>query len=172
MGSPRLTAHAKTSVFTMVTSSNPSDTLLSALLEDDHVALLFSSLESILVKELCWLANQPDCPSGIDVKFSTMSAAHAGARFAAERIFFVARQYPWKLILGDIRANLEELKRQAYAPPDSTMSKIWSLLHKRDQLISAVTLSKNIPSSSTSVEQQHGSAATVLKAHERFGKDP
>ena len=97
-------------------SAHPSDSLLSASLEDERVALRVSSLDSVVVEELCWLANQPNfvwghftrCLGdllGYDLKSSTLCAAHAGAGFAVERIFSVARQYPWKLAVGDIRAN-------------------------------------------------------------------
>ena len=78
---------------------------------------------------------------------STLSAAHASAGFAADRIFSVAHQYPWKLAIGDIRAYLEELKGQTDALPESTTSKIWSLLqmgYNREQLCSAVALIKDI----------------------------
>ena len=117
---------------------HPSDSVVSALLEDDRVALRLSSLESVVVEELYWLANRPNyawvhltrCqgdPTCFDLKFSTLSAAHGGAGFADERTFSVARQYTWKFAIGDIRANLEEKKQQTDAPPDSTTSKIWSL---------------------------------------------
>ena len=98
-----------------------------------------------------------------------MSAAHASAGFAADRIFSVVHQYPWKLAIGDIRAYLEELKGQTDALPESTTSKIWSLLqmgYNREQLCSAVALIKDISWSSTSVEQQHGSSATQAPQQE------
>ena len=108
-----------------------------------------------------------------DLKSSPLSAAHAGAGFAADRIFCVARQYPWKDAIGDMRANVEELKRQTDAPPESTTSKICSLLQmecNRDQLHYAAALFKDTSWSSTSDEQQHGSAATVLKARKRYSR--
>ena len=95
---------------------------------------------------------------GYGLKSSTLVAARAGAGIdAAERIFSVARQYPWKLAIGDIRENLEKLKWQTNAFSESTTSRTWSLLqldYNRDQLISAVTLLKVILRSwsSTSAE--------------------
>ena len=118
-----MSAHVKKFIFTLSMCSHTSDS-------DDRVALRLSSFESVVVEELHLLANQPDyvwghltrCLGdlwGYDFKSSTLSEAHAGAGFAAERLFSVAGHHPWKLAIGDIRANLEELDRQTDVPPPS-----------------------------------------------------
>ena len=166
-------------------ASYPSDSLLAELLEDDRVVPRLQFLQDVVQDELEWLSQLPSavwrykgewCPGedigGGDLRNEVMSAAHTSGALLEHRVWSVARSPPWSLAQGDIGRNLHDLKSVVEPPSEPSSKKIWELLHmgfSASQLEEGVRLLSGISWSSTSVEQQHGSASVLAKAHRRYG---
>lgn len=79
---------------------------------------------------------------------------------------------PWRLVEGDIAANLRAFMLQP-KPEDDTGGCLWECLNCGDEvfeeIVSAVRLFSRIPWSILSSEQGHGSMAAVRRYHSDFG---
>lgn len=100
-------------------------------------------------------------------------AAHTSVAFITDRVLSEAKKPPWSLAEGDIKANRSEL-RKAPVPDEPTTAKIWNLLqmqYSEGDLIAALELMRDCGWSTTSVEQQHGSASIIHKFHSTYGQE-
>jgi len=85
----------------------------------------------------------------------------------------VARDLPWSLARGDINENLHRLL-QGTPPIDPTAQKIRKLHelgYSRPLLIEGIERLADVHWSTTIVEQGHGSASVIHKAHRTYGVD-
>ena len=175
-------------------SAYPSDTLLTELLEDDRVAKRLPHLEQCLEDEMNWVSDLAEPVwellnlaaggdgadmgerSSRELRSDTLAAAHASVAFASLRVFRPAKQHPWSLAQGDIDQNLETLQQLQEAPAEPTTQKIWRLVKigfSRATLVTVkgIELFREIGWSSTSIEQQHGSASTAHRYHKTYGTE-
>ena len=191
-GVARLSRKGRKFVVMAAMSAYPSDTLLTELLEDDRVVKRLPHLEQCLEDEMHWVsdlaepvwellnlaaggdgADMGECSSR-ELRSDTLAAAHASVAFASLRVFKPAKQHPWSLAQGDIDQNLETLQQLQEAPAEPTTQKIWRLVRigfSRATLVKGIELFREIGWSSTSVEQQHGSASTVHRYHKTYGTE-
>lgn len=161
-----------------------SDALLCCLLEDDRVAGRVDELEAALTEEVQWLLSLPghvwgrvacvisDSYSGHTLRSLVLLAAFRSLAFADKRILREAKSFPW----SPARGNVDENLRRLGAMPDqteSTTKKIQTLVRfgfNMQQLVDGVGRLRQVSWSTTTVEQCHGSASTLMKAHGDYGK--
>ena len=182
-GFEKLTPPALQFVAMAALSSYPSEGVLSELLEDDRVAKRADLLSDTLLDELTWLSNLPENVWGHigslcglhaqELRSNTLDAAHVSAAFIRHKILSQINEYPWSLLQGDINDNLDRFKA-AEKPQEPVASKIWDLLqigYNRQELLLGLDLLSDCGWSTTSVEQQHGSAANMHKVHPGYSSE-
>ena len=160
----------------------PADSLQIELLADDRVVRRLPELQDCIQQELEFLESlgplvwerlnrvvgdqPPRYPH--ELRSETLQCAYTAYGFVDRRIFQVANSLPWSLALGDIAANLEALHQLDYKGTDSATLQIKELLtlqFNRQALGLAVELLKDVPWTSVTVEQGHGSMAVIHKLH-------
>jgi hypothetical protein len=100
-------------------------------------------------------------------------ANQKGCADPGDDLRLISRSLAWGLLQGDMTQKLEELKNSPEAQ-EPTLQKIWKLLHmgfNRNQLALGLELLGDCSWSTTSVEQQHGSASTIMKLHGEYSRE-
>ena len=157
------------------------DSVLVELLEDDRVARRLACLESALESEIRWvreiddftwqrLATASPSVSARTLRTQCLLAGSTICAFLDMRIFREARKYPWKLVAGDVSANLDELERGP-AVADPTTSKIKTLLglgFNRHSLVEGVERLGDVSWSTNVHEQGHASASLLRGEHPMY----
>ena len=108
------------------------------------------------------------------VRSDSLLACHASIAFLHFRCLNELDKLPWRLCNGSISDNLVIFGDLDGCPPDAcdTTTKIFKLLqagYSREELCEAVSLLRQIPWSTTGIEQAHASAALVSKQHPQYG---
>ena len=83
----------------------------------------------------------------------------------------VAADYPWRLAEGNVTANLQALADDS-GPLHGVTKKIRDLVgveYPLHRIVPGVQLLAEVQWTSTSVEQGHGSAATLYRLHKQYG---
>ena len=164
-------------------SANICDAVLVELLADARVALRLEHLQTTMLEELTWLADMSpfswsvlpglvDC-SAATLRSDTLRSANISAGCIHRKVFRVAQQLPWSLVRGDVRSNLQTLM-QGPPPSDDTSLKIFKLMQVRfspNKLVEGIARIADVPWTTSIVEQGHGSAATLHRAHPLYGVD-
>ena len=112
--------------------------------------------------------------SGIWLKAEVLKAGHISAAFVTLKVLRETEQGLWTLVQGSISDNLDRLGAKTEVPADPGLKKVWQLLrigYSRQELQRGLRLLLDISWSTTSVEQQHGSAAQIMKLHPQYGRD-
>jgi hypothetical protein len=177
-GFSRLTSRLRKYAAIASIASFPADAVLLELLEDDRCVRNIAKLEEALADELLWVANigsftwvrlakvvcDAHCSDNA-LRASTVHATYVEAAFVDNKLFKVVRGLPWKLALGDIGRNLDELAGSHEEITDSCAHQIRELLRhnllSRFHLECAVALFRDIPWTTVPVEQAHGSSAVL-----------
>eukprot|EP00928_Gymnodinium_smaydae_P100190 TRINITY_DN9770_c0_g3_i2.p1 TRINITY_DN9770_c0_g3~~TRINITY_DN9770_c0_g3_i2.p1 ORF type:complete len:527 (+),score=53.94 TRINITY_DN9770_c0_g3_i2:37-1581(+) len=102
----------------------PTESFLRELMVDDRVALRFYELENVLKETANYVLNlKPyvfsrlsaivgaDCDPH-ELRDMTVQATLAGVAFVDSKILKQCREYPWRLAVGDISANLDMMLRE------------------------------------------------------------
>ena len=160
----------------------PTDAAMVHLMKDDRLARWVDSMEDDMKQELYYLSNLSDAswslfddvvgadPSPRVLRTEVLTAASISAAFVYRRAFRSAKSLPWTLTRGCIAENLRALA--AGDMPDETISaKIWQLMrlgYNVKELTEALGLLAEARWSTKVVEQQHGSAAAMHKAHPSY----
>lgn len=171
-------------LYTAVASvvANVCDAFLLALLEDDRVIRRLQELKDLVTDEVEWLINLSEVVwqdlaglltdvSAQQLRSLCMLSALTVQAFIQWKVFQVAESLPWSLAVGDIEENLRVL-RASKDDLDSTSSKIRALLqggYPEQRIVAAIRLMSEVSWSTTSVEQGHGSAATLHRVHKQYG---
>ena len=162
--------------------ANVCDGFLLALLEDDRVGRRCQELKDILLEDLQWVASLRDsfwhltCRllANATPKLLRTWCLHSATivhAFITHKVIRVAEEYPWRLASGDIEANLANLSQEDTAM-DPTSGKIRALVRSGfpvHRIVTGVQLLAEAHWTSTSVEQGHGSAATLHRLHKQYG---
>ena len=160
----------------------PADALQVELLEDDRVARRPLELKEALGEEVRWVAQLDDftwgrlaqiaggdsATSAYDLRSAALSAVHVSCAYIHKKIFEVVDGFPWKLAEGDISRNLDRLAKDGYTGEDPATLKLLGLLrigYNRARLADGVALLRDIPWSTKTVEQAHGSMAVIHRLH-------
>jgi hypothetical protein len=163
-------------------AANACDAVLLELLEDDRLGKRLPEVEEKLQEELSWIASiepfvwqrlasfVPGLTSAT-LKNDCIWAANISASFMERKALSVARGLPWSLARGDMNSNLDQL---LHGPPpvDPTAQKIKKLLelgYSRRLLMEGLDRLGDVHWSTTIVEQGHGSASVIHKAHRFYG---
>ena len=167
-------------------SSNVSDAVLVELLEDDRLARHVAAIERGLQEECQWIADVSGFTwnrlsgllSGLPAKALRSAcclAASISAAYFTRKCLQVVQSFPWKLCVGNIADNLEQLASQIQCPSaDATTQQIHHLLrigYSRRALVEGILLLRDVHFATNNIEQGHGSAATIIRAHKRYGKN-
>ena len=160
----------------------PTDAAMVHLMRDDRLARWVDSMDDDMKQELYYLSNLSDAswslfddvvgadPSPRVLRTEVLTAASISAAFVYRRAFRSAKSLPWTLTRGCIAENLRALA--AGDMPDETISaKIWQLMrlgYNVKELTEALGLLAEARWSTKVVEQQHGSAAAMHKAHPSY----
>ena len=162
----------------------PPEALLSELLEDDRICLHLATYKAALEHAMGALMSHPHvlwelcsglCPgdsvTASSLRSEVMSCAHTALAFIGSRVWQRVEDWPWRLAVGDVAANVQSLADMDTPPEESVARKIWALANQnfpRVQLVEGVELLKHVGWSSTTVEQQHASAALVKRVHSGY----
>ena len=157
-----------------------SQQFILSVLDDDAILNNLDGLRNTVSAEVDWLMKLPlafwtvvasVCSvSPTTLRNEVVEGALVSAGDIYKKVFRVALQYPWKLALGDVDANLEAL-RQLPAPREETTLQIWTLVkigYSRVQVVQAVRLLLKCPWSSVPVEHGHASASMLMKCHGQY----
>ena len=165
-------------------ASGPADSLLKEMLKDDRLAIHKQSYQDLLQQEFSFLQELPSQvwavvasvsgESGPALRCKTLACAHISLAFIHERVWAPLDGYPWKLVDGDILANLKELGKDKERPPttESLTCKVWILVtgdFPPEIVRDGLELLRHLPWSSAIVEQQHASASQVSIRHRGYG---
>ena len=162
-------------------SSFVADAVLSALLVDDRVPIMFDELQQEMASEVDYV-EQMDEPvigfiaktCGMNAKLlrdQTNSSALIQAGFFSQRIR-AATKPPWCILRKPPAEALAELAA-APRPPEETLGKIWDLLalgYSRPLLEKGLRLLGMASWSSTPVEQAHVAASGLMRKHSDYGQ--
>ena len=164
-------------------ASYVADAALRQIMEDNRILRIIQELKASVREELDWLYGiglgtwevlAGLCGSlGERVRSDVLKAAHVSHGFMEMRIFSVAESLPYSLAEGNTDDNLMAFRAND-EPTDPVASKIWRLLHmdfNTHAIRSALTLTREMPWSSASVEQQHASCAVVTRHHPGHGEE-
>lgn len=159
-------------------ASFPSDGVLCELLEDDRVARRAVELRQTADEEIACRASLGEhvwalCAMAQASKSDVIGAAHVSVAFMHFRVFDQAGKGAWALFKGGLEGNIEQL-RCSPAPGGPTLLEIWKLLQARystQAIIAGLGLLRGSIWSSTGVEQQHGSASTIMNTHATIGEE-
>ena len=160
-----------------------SEGFLAECLEDARIPQKTAALEDLIEEEMAWidgldetawqfLGSACDLAPG-DVRSQVLAACHVSIGVLTNRVLKPAKQLPWSLVQGDIMANLATLVEME-EPDEPVSRKIWKLLRmgfNREEIHQGLSLLAGCPWSSTGVEQQHGSASTIMKLRSELGSD-
>ena len=183
-GFQQLTATAKQYAVVATMVAHVADSFLLELLEDDRVAARVDELEAALDDEIDWLHRVPEFtwqrpatllgePGPQLLRSWCLHAGHVARAFIHRRVFTMARSYPWALLHGDVSANLNSLKNAepVSEPVTAKIQKLLQLGFNRVQIEQAVRLLGQIPWTTTTVEQGHGSTAIIHRLHRQYGEE-
>ena len=175
----------KYTVVASVVSFVPDAVLVEVML-DDRLVRRPAELHEAMVDELKWLeaigsftwqrlaAVVGKGVSSESLRSECVNAAHIAASYINRKVFDVICEFPWKLAVGDVRRNLEQLEASDEVISDTFAAQVRALLRigfNRDKLVDAVVLLKEVPWSTVPVEQAHGSIAVLHRFHPLYSCD-
>jgi hypothetical protein len=163
-------------------ASYPADCLQLQLLEDDRVASRPQELKEAFAEEARWVEGLDDFTWGrlahiagggpgsspYELRSAALTAVHISAAYIQKKLFNVVEELPWCLVVGDVSLNLQRLEDEGYDGDDPTVLKIVELMHlgyNRQRLVEGVSLLRDVPWSTVTVEQAHGSMAAIHRLH-------
>jgi hypothetical protein len=185
-GFSRLSSSLKKFAVIAALASVVPDSLLTELLADDRVAKRSDDLLETVMEEMRWVESIGDGvwarlglvvgnhSSPSELRHCVVHAASVAFAFVHKRVFQEVRSWPWRIAVGDIDKNLEELEESKEPIADTCAHKIRQLLqagYNRTVLKEAVALLREVPWTSVPVEQAHGSCAVIHRQHPMYSVD-
>jgi hypothetical protein len=162
------------------------DAVLAEILIDDRLVRSGAKVEDLLADEALWIESIEtftwqrlasllgERQEAWELRHRVVHSCHIAAAFIHERVLGQLKEYPWRLAVGDVRANLDELSASDEPIRDSCAHKIRLLLRmgfNRERLASAVELMREVPWSAVPVEQAHASAAVLHRYHPGYSAE-
>lgn len=184
-GFARYTPKTQSVVSAIAVAAYVPDSVLVSLLEDDRVCRRSKELKETLKEELQWLNDlsaefwqRLGSISGsraVSVRSKALRVATVAAGYINKKIFAVVEEYPWRLAIGDVRANLVQLqaveRSSVRHPVALKIKQLLAMGYNEHQLVEAIGLFREVPWTTTGVEQGHGSTAAMHKGHARLGPE-
>jgi hypothetical protein len=112
--------------------------------------------------------------SAADLGDGVVQAAHVSHAFIDRRVLSMARSLPWSLTRGNISVNLNNLTAQPYEGRDATTVCIYELAmagFSRATLEDGIALLGDVPWTTVSAEQGHGTMAQIHRQHPQYSPD-
>lgn len=110
-----------------------------------------------------------------ELRHCTLTLANISASFFTYGTLRKARQWPWRLLSGDVRKNLEFLMKLPHAPRDPLTGKIYDMLVGGEWTVPQVMKGLEplglLGWTSNGAEQVHGSSAVMRKSHPDYSLD-
>ena len=164
--------------------SRVSDAVMAELLVDARVLRTIETLKAVAAEEIDWLQNIPQfvyealaelCPlSPAELRHNVLHAGQINYAFMHERFFAVTEEYPFRLAASNddaqLAANLEALRVSA-EPDEQATWQLWKLLqmgYSKKKLVGILQLIRDLEWSTLTAEQNHASAATLMKFHPEY----
>ena len=100
-----------------------------------------------------------------------LKSAGIAAAYIRRKVFDEIKQYPWRLALGDVEANLRELDASQDDISDTFAASVRALLrvgYDPAKVKQAILLLRECPFSTVHVEQSHGSLAVLHRFHRAY----
>lgn len=163
--------------------SHVCDGFLLALLDDDRVARRREELEDLLLDELQWLSGLSEetwrllaqlLPGTVpfhDLRSWCVRSASIVEAFIKHKVLRGVAGYPWRLAEGDVAANLRALATDpgCFHGVTQKVKELIRVGYPFHRIVAGVQLLAEVQWTSTSVEQGHGSAATLHRLHKQYG---
>eukprot|EP00971_Amphidinium_carterae_P273035 5419067-Amphidinium_carterae.1 len=109
-----------------------------------------------------------------EFRSTVLDALRVALAYIHERIGRQLDEYPLSLIHGSVQVNLKGLGEATEKPHDVFAAKLWALIrigYDTKRLAEFLTLLQNLPFSTLTVEQAHGSSAVIHRYHPSLGLD-
>ena len=181
-GYGRFSDEARSFATIAAVSSRLTEAFQTELMEDSRVAIKYPDLWQVVSEELRWIIDLPwhiwECLAlvarrhPLEVRDSTIQAAHTSLHFLWRRVLEPAGDLPWSLCRGDLVQNLRDLKAEPEEPEEPVCSQLYQLLHDDcypdEKLVQVLQLLGQVGWTSLPCEQQHGSLAQLKKWHPEY----
>jgi len=181
-GFKRLTPEVRLLLVEVAVASRVSEDALASLMEGPRVVVTYHELWQTLAEEMRWVVTLPTSTweklasvtsATADIlRADCIAASHVSMHFSWRRVLEPASRRPWSLARGDLAANLDALAAEEEDPADEVSHQLWLLARNgfpRAQLLGVLRLMQEIGWSTMTVEQQHGSVATLRRLHPEYG---
>ena len=157
----------------------PVESVMAEMMEDSRVMRRLQEIKDIMIDELDYLANLPKfvwariaeaCGCNIDDFIDdTMTGAHLSCGFLIFRIVKTAERRPWRLCLGNVAKNLDELQQEPEPAHDQVTWKLWMCLQRghprKAKLVNTVEGWTHVPWDAALTESQHANIASLMRHH-------
>lgn len=183
-GFKRLRGDVKTMMTECAIVSRVTEGAMVSLLEDPRVCVTYTELWQSVSEEMLWVSQLPlpvwDVLASVSettpaaLRSNCIAAAHCSKHFFWRRVLQPAGQRPWSLSRGDLRQNLEQLRSEGGDEHDPFTLQMWLLLKAGfpvQQLVRTLELLRDVAWTTLTVEQQHGSLASLRRLHPEYGSD-
>ena len=184
-GFAKLTPSVCRASIVIALSTWPAESFLYELLDDDRLARRPQELWTTVTDEISYLVDLPqelwstlaaiisNDHTGHALRSDVVFAATTSAGFLHHHVFAAFDSLPWSLTKMDEDVLWPFLEGLDPAECDdalaSNLSRLATSGYPKDKILEALKLLKEVSWSSTGVEQQHGSCATVRRLHPDIG---
>ena len=157
-------------------AGRPSENMLLELLEDDRFLLHADKLWDVLIAEHNYLMSAPqllyDSVGALlhidaeEFKSDVIEASLTSISYLYMECWVPLSQPPLKYTQGDVRANIEDLKKDMSVVDEVSLKmQTLALMGYEDDVIAACHQLKETALSLTAVEQAHASGAQLMRRH-------
>ena len=169
-------------ISTAALASYLPDAVLTKLLKDDRLCRQLPDLKATVVERLEFVETLPPLQwelfaqtcgrRGQWLRGTVLEATRTAAAFLHTKVFREAERGIWSLLQGDLNHKLNLLANVDQPPRHPTARKVWALVRAgwpRAQIAQAIELLRDVGWTTTAVEQQHGTAAVIMRWHRQYG---
>ena len=161
-----------------------TDSLLYEVLADERLLRQHLVMQEAVQEELAFLVQVQELTwqrlalvvggdaDAYHLRSVCLRACFVAAGYIHGKLFVPLQEWPWKLALGDVIANLRALEDSQEPISDITTSNIRELLRQGypvQKIVDGLALLQEVPWTTLGVEQAHGSCATLHKLHATYG---
>lgn len=168
----------------MGNSSRSMDNIIVLLMADNRAAKQVDDMEFTIKEEMDWLTSLPasywsslaalvPTSTPIALQSQTLRSARKSVSFFEARVLKELKGRPWCLGRGDILQNLSVLASEPDAPSCKITLQLKTLTKKgfpEQKLVGIVKLLQELPVTSMTAEQQHASAAVLMRYHPDYSR--
>ena len=183
-GFGRLNGEVRAVLVESAVFSRVVDGATELLMDDPRVCKVYDGLWQTMGEDMLWVVQLP-LPvwrvlasvaglSAEDLRSTCINSAHVAMHFFWRRVLRPASKRPWSLARGDVRENLEALALENDPPIDPVSWQLWILMRANFsvvQLVKTLKLIADVPWTTMTVEQQHGTMAALRRHHPEYSAE-